>query len=270
MSIFKKHRALVIGASLIILTNAIALSGVAYNRSSTPDSTLLLSERELSYNPYEHQDSSGIAVNLKWQVLSKDSVSQAEKGQPYDWYNYSREAYWFTDAKLRELGFDTTVPSFIEAGAYRYKQLKDREVFLVLELNGPAYRQYVVQAKAHAKKSEIKEETIRQIKQAEIESSRLFVIDAGKDAEALRKRYPNRNMYAIVKGIVGAHWQSTDTKPVLNSHINSFSVSRLHVPKPHDAVFVGLVNTNATAKYQVSVTYGQRYEPWITSARRAQ
>ena len=270
MNIFKKHRALAIGASLIILTNAIALGGVAYNRSSTPDSTLLLSERELSYNSYEYDDNSGIAVRLQWKVLSKDIVSQPRKGESYDWYNYSREAYWLTDAKLDELGFDTTAPSFIAAGSYRFKQLKNREVFLVLELNGSSYQHYIEQAKAHASKASVKEEALRQIKEAQFESTRLFVIDAGKDAEALRKRYPDRDMYTIVKGVVGAHWQSTDTNPILNAYINSLSVSQLHVPKPHDLVFTAPRSTSIPAKYQVSVAYGQRYEPWIITARRSQ
>ena len=270
MSIFKKYGALAMGVSLIILTNAIALVGVAYNRSSTPDSTLFLSERELSYNRYEHDDNSGVAVRLQWKVLSKDIVSQPRKAQSYDWYNYSREAFWLTDAKLLELGFDTTAPTFPEAGAYRYEQLKDREVFLVLELNGPSYQRYLVQARAHAKEASLKEEALRQIKEAEFESTRLFVIDAGKSADALRKRYPNRNMYTIVKGKVGAHWQSTDTKPVLNTSINSLSISQLHVPKPHDAVFTAPNNTNIPANYQVSVVYGQRYEPWVTGAQRTQ
>ena len=268
MSIFKKHRALVTGASLIILTNAIALAGVAYNRSKTPDSTLLLSERELSYNSYKYDDNSGIAVRLQWKVLSKDIVSQPQNGQSYDGYNYSREAYWLTDAKLVELGFDTTAPSFIAAGSYRYKQLKNREVFLVLELNGLSYQRYVEQAKAHAAKASGKEEALRQIKEAQFESTRLFVVDAGNNAEGLRTRYSNRNMYTIVKGVVGAHWQSTDTTPILNAYINSLSVSQLHVPKPHDVVFTAPQSTNIPAKYQLSVAYGQRYEPWITSARR--
>ncbi len=270
MSIFKKHRALVIGASLIILTNAIALGGVAYNRSSTPDSTLLFSERELSYNSYEYDDNSGISMSLQWKVLSKDIISPPRKGESYDWYNYSREAYWLTDAKLDELGFDTIAPSFIAPGSYRFKQLKNREVFLVLELNGSSYERYIEQAQVHASKASVKEEGLRQIKEAQFESSRLFVIDAGNNAVQLRKRYPNRNMYTIVKGIVDAHWQSTDTKPILNAYINSLSVSKLHVPKPHDVVFTAPRSTSIPAKYQVNVAYGQRHEPWITSARKSQ
>lgn len=269
MSLFKKHRALVIGASLIALTNAVVLGGAAYNRGGTPESNLQLSQRELGYSNYSNDDNSGIAVSLSWKVLSKDVVGTPGKDNSYDWYNYSREAYWLTDAKMAELGFDIKAPDFREEGVYRYRQLKDREVFLVLELDGPAYELYASQAKVHAKANKSKEEAIRQVKEAEEESSRLFVVDAGLDVNALRQRYPDRNMYAIAKGIVGAHWQSTGDKPELNAYVDSLSVSSLHVPKPYDAVLSGYdIGTARTSKYQVNVIYGRRYEPWIAGAKR--
>lgn len=269
MNFFKKHKALVIGASLIVLTNAVALGGVAYNRGGAPDSNLQLSQRELGYSNYDSDDNSGIAVSLSWKVLSKDIVGTPSRNNSYDWYNYSREAYWLTGAKMTDLGFDIKAPDFREDGTYRYRQLKDREVFLVLELAGPAYELYASQAKVHAKVNASKEEALRQVKEAEEESSRLFVVDAGLDAKALRQRYPNRNMYAIAKGIVGAHWQSTGGKPELNAYVDSLSVSSLHVPKPYDAIFGGYDIGNAlTSKYQVNVIYGRRYEPWIAGARR--
>ena len=153
-------------------------------------------------------------------------------------------------------------------GSYRYKQLKNREVFLVLELNGPSYQRYLEQAKVHAKEATTKEEAIRQVKEAQSEVSRLFVVDAGKNPDALRKQYPDISMYAITKGIVGASWQSTNNKPVLNAHITTLSVSQLHVSKPDDTVFTAYNNGNTPRRYQVNVVYGQRYEPWITSASK--
>ncbi len=268
MNFFKKHIALLTGTGLILLTNAIVLGGVAYNYSGSPQSHLTLSERELSYFNYDHDDNSGIAVNLQWKVLSQEIINPQRKVQSYDWYNYSREAYWLTDAKLRELGFDITTPAFPVEGSYRYKQLQDREVFLVLEQNGPSYQRYLEQAKLLAKEATTKEEAVRQVKAAESEVSRLFVVDAGNNPDELRKRYPDGAMYAITKGIIGANWQSGSNKPVLNAHIKELSVSSLHVSKPHDAVFVGQSYATPSARYQVNVAYGQRYEPWITGAKR--
>ncbi|MEO6172693.1 MAG: DUF4824 family protein [Arenimonas sp.] len=262
MNVLRKHRALLLGASLIILTNAIALAGAAYNRSGAPESTLLLSERELVNNNYDYDDNSGVAVSFQWNVLSKETLD-TPKLSSYAWNDYSHEAYWLNDAKLKQLGFDITDPVFPAEGSYRYKQLKDREVFLVLEQDGPSYQRYLAHAKANAKVASNKADAIRQVRVAEYESSRLFVIDAGTHAETLRTRYPNRNTYAIVKGIVSANWQSTNTKPALNAYIGSLSVSSLHVSKPYDTVFIG-----NTKKYRVNVAFGQRYEPWIVGARK--
>jgi hypothetical protein len=270
MSLFKRQKALVIGVGIIVLTNAVALGGVAYNRSGKADSSLQLTERELGYNSYEYDDNSGIAVSLKWQVLSMDDKhSLGFDGASYGWTNYSRDAYWLNDAKLRELGFDTTLPVFLEAGAYRYKQLKEREVYLVLEFNGPAYRRYLDQVKAVAKERKDKAQAMDEIKLAENEASRLFAIDANLDPDVLRKRYPDRKMYIVTKGIVGANWQSTDANPELNAYITNLSVSRLHVPKPHDAVFSNFSDAKgADVGFRIDVDYGKRYEPWITSARK--
>ena len=228
MSFFKRQKALVIGTGIIVMTNVVALAGVAYNRSGTADSRLQVSDRELSYNIYQRDDNSGMAVSLLWKVLSKDILSAPRKDISYDWYNYSHEAYWLTAAKMAELGFDVSAPAYREAGVYRYKALKDREVFLVLELNGPAFATYVRQSIIHAKSQGSKEETARQIKEAQDETSRLFVIDAGMNAKTLRKRYPNRSMYIIAKGVVGANWQGTGDKAELNAY-----VSRLSVLSPH-------------------------------------
>lgn len=272
MNLINKHKALVMGVGIIVLTNTIALGGVAFNRNGAVDSNLQLSERELGFNNYDYDDNSGIAVDLKWHVLSLyDKNGMGFDGTSYGWTNYSRDAYWLTNAKLQELGFDTSVPDFRDTETYRYKEFKDREVYLVLEFNGPTYQRYLDQVKAISKERKDKMLGLEEIKLAENAASRLFAIDAGTHAEVLRKRYPDRNMYVVARGVVGANWQSTDAKPVLNAYIRSLSVSRLHVPKPHDAVFSGYIIDNArTARYQVDVAYGQRHEPWIMVAKRTQ
>lgn len=272
MSFFKRYKALVIGTSIIILTNVVALGGVAYNRSGTADSSLELSERELSYNIYQRDDNSGVAVSLLWKVLSKGILGAPRKDISYDLYNYSNDAHWLTAAKIAELGFDVTTPDIREAGVYRYKQLKDREVFLVLEFNGPSYAVYTRQVKVHANALSSKEEAIRQIAEADDKVSRLFVINAGTNADVLRQRYPNRSMYIIAKGVVGANWQGTGDKHELNAYISRLSVSSLHIPKPHDAVFSAYnsgTSNRADVSFRIDVDYGKRYEPWITSARTA-
>jgi hypothetical protein len=50
---------LIAGSALILLTNAVVLSGAAYNRSGDAESQMRLSQRELQhYRLYEHKDNS--------------------------------------------------------------------------------------------------------------------------------------------------------------------------------------------------------------------
>ena len=58
------------GLALITGVNAIALGGVAYNRSGEAESTLRLSERELRA-PYKwsgSKENSGLALHLDWRT----------------------------------------------------------------------------------------------------------------------------------------------------------------------------------------------------------
>ena len=47
MNKWTRGHTLAIGIALIVLTNAVALGGVWWNRSATPESALTLSQREL-------------------------------------------------------------------------------------------------------------------------------------------------------------------------------------------------------------------------------
>ena len=70
---WSRAHTLIAGAALIVLTNAIALVGVAYNRSGEPDSTLTLTRRELqmSYRWWRDRENSGIALRLLWRMHNR-------------------------------------------------------------------------------------------------------------------------------------------------------------------------------------------------------
>jgi Domain of unknown function (DUF4824) len=267
MSFFKKNRTLLLGLIIIILTNSIVLLGVAYNRKSPAESTLLLSDREL-LNTYQDIDNSGIALNLEWQVLEYEGLEYPEEDQSYALYNYSRNAYWLSDEKLNSLGFDVKASVNMINGVRNYNQVNDREVFLALELNGPAYQRWLQQVKTWAVRRESKELTADETKRAEQQASRLFVVDADNSADALRQKYPNRQQYAIVKGLIRAEWLTIKEAPVLRAYIANVSIPQLHVAKPYDAVFMNSAKPDVTLRYRVNVAFGQRYEPWIVGVER--
>ena len=201
---------LIAGLGLILLVNAIALAGAAWNRSEPADSRLQLSEREL-WNGYSYrsEENSGIALRFD-----------------YRWPNERDHGYSnrLSAAKMQELGF--ILPTELNAASVRrYRRQLDRDGLLVLEFNGPLYQQQLQQAQQRLTKSsadlaaltsnkdlqETHQEARAELQREQTSASRLFIIDAGTDLASLRAKYPDRQSYAIVRGQISAKTGSTTT-----------------------------------------------------------
>lgn len=252
--------------TLIVLSNAVALVGVYYNRSGTPQSLLTLSEREL-YLPYgdwlHREDNSGLRLELMWR--------QANETGQLDWLH---------ESKLRALGF--RVPA---DGAERFSRQLARPVWLVLELDGPAYRRQVqraqhalveaqerVQARPDDQELQRQRDVLReQQEQEERYASRLFLIDAGLDAEALRAQYPDRQRHVLLAGRLKPYHRSGNTGPHYTASIQA-EISRISVPPALRAAFAGWQQgvgyREGRLRVQAQVAFGQRHEPWMIGATR--
>src|SRR5262245_17240428 len=203
---------LIAGAGLIVLTNAVALVGVAYNRSADPDAVLTLTQRELRapYKWWRDADNSGLSLALLWRVQAEEHADELDTG----YYTGSGvTAKWLTALKMSELGFDVSHTEDSDRARRRYEKQLPREVLLVLELDGPAYLDARARAERHADREEVlraanpdKKEFERRAKEArdrvdreKRQYSRLFAIDAGLDASALRSKYADHTHYAIAR-----------------------------------------------------------------------
>lgn len=287
---WSRARTLVAGLALILATNAVALVGVAYNRSDEPESTLTLTEREL-HLPYGwglSQENSGISLALQWRVLGEQDDIPHVMGWRYAGFGNSPN--WLDKAKLAALGFDIAEPEDTQRAGMHYGKLLPREVLLVLELDGPAYRAMLEDARKHLQKEEAllkanpgKKEFELRVKNAKQELyqeeqtySRLFVIDAGLDAASLRAKYPDRQRYAIMRGQIQPYLAEKNRKPKLAGYVSGLSVSGINVPARYRGIFTSVqkgAQTNeygiAALPFEVSVAYGRRFEPWITEAKKA-
>jgi len=273
------RRTLYAGLSIILLTNVIALGGVAYNRAGDPESSVLLTERELRL-PYRYDmedENTGIALRFSF----RDKVrGGGAKRLNYDSDNID----WIDKDKLASLGFDVSQPLTSKEEQYYYRHRDEREVILVLEYNGSAYQDALKKA----------EETLRERQQAfdkkpkdpdarddvdyarenleseKLSSSRLFVIDAGKEKEALRKKYPDRSKYLLLKGLVVMLVANIDTdSPYLTGYVRSLSNADVHVPLTGHQVLEPLMEEDKPnrdekgPRYTVRLNIGQRLEPWV-------
>jgi len=275
-------RTLLMGLGIILLSNAIALAGVAYNRAGEATSRPTLTERELSL-PYYYgleKENSGISLQLRWRVYDGKKASA--------YYSRWNRTEWLDADKLGLLGYDVSYPlNKADSGAH-YKKATSKEVFLVFENNGAIYQkvlqQYqvkLVEAEELYKQNLDKKEFVNRLKKAtdaleaeQFNNSRLFAIDAGLDYEALRQQYSDNRLYLIARGRVNLRYHGVyDKKPFLSGAIQQLSIMRANIPLEHASVLTPMLdksyrrNNKQPPRYEVKLHYGQRYEPWVTSVK---
>jgi hypothetical protein len=267
------------GITLIALTNAVALGGVWWNRLAPPESTLTLSERELGlpWRSVRLQENSGLALNLRWRVVTPESggefVASFNGGTPE----------WLDGEHLQALGF-AVGDLQSDAGRRHFTRQLPREAVFVLELDGPARQQALARARANAERHAAaasvnpgSKEFANRAKAAqnalaseESANSRLFVIDAGPDAVQLRQKYPDRTRFMLLKGSVrptlrdrrGGNQQPTGL-------ITHLAAASLNVPHALHAALEGIqpstgVERPAENHFSAVVQVGGRLEPWIS------
>jgi len=271
-------KAMIAGVSLIIVTNAIVLAGVSYNRSGEPESTITLTERELSL-PYRYlgkDENSGIHLRLTHR--SRDNGYFSRDYQP------AESLDWFNKEKLAELGFDVSQPFSSDEDKRYYQRLSEKEVILVLEYNGMAYQGVLEAAQKHVDDllAEQTQNNGNKLNRAEnnlsrekTSASRLFVIDTGLDRNVLREKYADRTKYLLMKGLVKARIANNRSSgPRLVGYIKSLSNKTVHVPLQHHDVLEAAVAEGARRKqnepprFEATITIGQRLEPWVVGVER--
>ncbi|MDD5057457.1 MAG: DUF4824 family protein [Sideroxydans sp.] len=267
-----KH-ALIAGCAIILLTNAVALGGAAYNRSGEAESRLQLTQRELGHSySYAGREDSGIALSLNWRF---DQPEQAE-------FNYALYAgrwgmpVWLDRAKLAQLGFGVEKLSASPESGQSYLDHETREVLLVLELDGAAWQKYLLRlsnqvderrkllaaapdSKELQDKLKSAEDSFRHEQKT---GSRLFVVDAGLELASLRASYPDRSRYAIVRGLIRLGSMYVNKQTVIGGYITELHSDQINVPLDFRQAF------DNGSSFQATVAFGQRLEPWLESASK--
>jgi len=279
MKAMLSSRGLFIGSIIIvILTNAVVLSGVASNRSAEPESSVELNERELQMPYYNNEENSGLSLKLNWRSLGNN-----ENKTNY-YYNRGNPS-WLDIDKLVELGFNIETETTLSVNYSKHRKSFTKEVFIVLENNGASYQESLkrIEESFQASKKSFqlnntseaakakKDRLEKDLKKERVSNSRLFAIDAGLDARALRKVYSDRTVYIITKGIVSLSYDSRARKA--SGRISGLSVENIHIPLKSRKIFEPILASKEYSRYgednlpryKVSLVYGHRFEPWVES-----
>lgn len=289
MKILKLQRSW-FGIGLLVLVNAIALAGIAYNRTGEPITTITLTERELalpSYWRYNREENSGIALDIRMRS-SAYHWWYTPTGRYYD----HQQDTWLNREKLAELGFDVSHSPDTAEGQRYYQKLLPREVILALEYDGPVHQQVVQAAK---ERLQLEQQKLRatpndKSQQDDVQSaesglqyeqraaSRLFAIDAGQTLEALQQRHKGKSNVFFVRARVDVTVAKEKDKPAkITGHIRELAITEVHIPKPHrDSLEPYLQcepekdcnNDDHLPRYRVTVAIGQRLEPWILAVEK--
>ncbi len=286
-----KKYGLISTIALIVLTNVVVLAGVAYNRSGEPDATVTLTERELNWhNGWRSMDmeDTGLDLTLKWNMPGY-----------YNYYNNAhREDTWLNQQRLEELGFDTSYPLDGKKAHRYYRRQLPRQGYVVLEFDGDAYQNWLKEARIQIEEVQQKllgeknsdkkinlEYEIRLIQEKLTTRSHLFAINAGRDAEALRKQYSDRSKYIITPAVFRISFrgkgESKSSKNSLYGWIHEIPIPKIHVNSDYRSFFISDIKTHTVTylprdkplsdlepRYQVILNYGKRYEPWIADVQK--
>ena len=183
---------------------------------------------------------------------------------------------------MKTLGFGSAQPAQGHPGARRETA---RDVFVALELDGPARREALRRVEDALEEASTPkpggapvdrravlpelEDLSRALADERRSESRLFAVDAGLDLATLRVRYPDRAMVAIVRARVSPRQQMDGFDD--GGRIDALDVDEIDVPLQWRPVFDGLSTRRSDAsearpRFDATVAVGQRLEPWLVAA----
>ena len=281
---------------LIVVTNLAILAAAGWNRLGEPEAELLLTERELAM-PGARQDE-GTALELSL-MTTDEPPGVVRRTARWKRYELPPVDYgWLDRAKLLELGFRVDLdPSELDA-AEHYAHAMPRRAYVVLEFDGEAWNRWIGRREEQVRKlrREVEEGTAEAKALTDAEAvlaidhmmrSRLFPVDAGADADALRRRYGDRRRHAIVAGLIRPKVvQPQNGVPTLSGDVLHLVVNRVHVPRKlgrHLEAFLPEGTwkeveareqraaesgwpSPTPPRYRATLAVGRRNEPWLVEA----
>ncbi|ACE83622.1 DUF4824 family protein [Cellvibrio japonicus] len=259
----------IISIGFLLTTNILLLGKVWYNRWEPHYGALTLSERELRLpSGYRfNKENSGISLDLTWNTKDDDTPNRL--------WGYNRELT-LSDEHFSSFGF--------AACNNQYRE-RAQPGWILVEFNGPAYRNYLASMTARRDQhiaAEPTDETLqktwqqekdtldKRVRQVAQEESRLFVIDAAANSAVLIKNQVSlqakntQTQYLTLPAKIRSSYRrclDNNAKPT-SIQIDSLLIARIHVPNRLARQLPNTSNNNSV-RYQATLRYGRLLEPWV-------
>jgi len=286
---FASPAVLAAGCGLLLVSNLLLLGRAAWNRAGDPVCELALTERELELPVEVAGDDSGLALSLR---LTTDTPRFARSASPLLRQKLpTPETPWLDRNRLLALGLDLSVDAADPDAGSHYDNQVARRVLLVLEMEGDGWRRWIggrqqqvaalrAEVEAGAAGADALREAEALLALDETMRSRLFPVDAGTDAAALREHYPDRRSHAIVEGrIVVRVLHPAGDRPGLAGRVLGPLVSEIHVPQELRAHLEAVLSADRAERaarreserwteptpprYRGVLAYGRLNDPWL-------
>jgi uncharacterized protein DUF4824 len=274
---------------VLVTANTFVLIHADVNRSGAPDAELELTARELKYYSSSREDS-GVSLLIEWQNPAAQFSFYGATKMP--------AAPWFDVDKLKETGFDVRVPPASKDASRYYMRQRSRQVFVALEFDGPAWREWLNWRKAAIAAEPVpnipvpvgsnptKEDRFRIEEET---TSRLVAMDVGLDPSALRAKHPDRQRVMILRGratvilddgvkVPAPGAPREKAVPFLRGAITSIDPSLINVPQPLSRKFEPRMSYSpwtysgdqfkvVEPPFSVTLRIGSQYEPWVVDVK---
>jgi hypothetical protein len=250
-------RRLLVPLIALVVTIGGLLGCAAWNRGEVRQ-RLTLTEREL---------------NLPWQWQNSTANDDAALRLPIGWERREgplEERNWLTEDKLREIGFNLSTPAGAPEADRAYRRALPRIGWVVLEYDGPAWRDFDRRRQLFANVPEPR---------LPLEPSRLMAIDAGADRDALARRHADAPTL-ILPAIFQLAFLPPNAPggPLVYGYLQRLVVNEVSVPRRLRSALADLRTplrvpevsrpSPAPPRFEVDLTVGRSGLPWITDVRR--
>jgi hypothetical protein len=252
-----KRTGLIFAVGVVLVSNGIALIGVARNRAGGPVETIELTERELPLQNTD-QENSGVGLRLQWFGQSLPIADIA-----------------LDQTKLEKVGFDFRIPAGMSG---KDLALLPRIAYVALEYGGEVWEQWLQKAENERGQSQSAAQrsgVTGNLERDRMTVSHLVPVDASTSMPDLRRLYPDQSKYLIVRAVLVARLDEvkdpiTQTVTSYNcvGYVSEILPSYINVPLPYARLLSPLKpQTGLAPRYTVTLKYGRNLEPWVADVK---